>query len=133
MQPRLSTNTAALQLFQPLKDALSSALSHCVRAGVLLGLGRLIGSATAASTTEEYSQQCIHPFLCVRVYVCCWDQAGDKKGSTWEHILKADDFKRRSFSDIDRNNDGFVDAKVSLQQKCIMDGPPTSLPDRLPV
>jgi len=38
-------------------------------------------------------------------------KASDKKGSTWEHILKADDFKRRSFSDIDRNNDGFVDAK----------------------
>jgi hypothetical protein len=36
---------------------------------------------------------------------------GDKAGSTWEHILKAEDFKRRSFSDIDRNQDGFVDAK----------------------
>lgn len=39
-------------------------------------------------------------------------QDGDKAGSTWEHILKAEDFKRRSFSDIDRNKDGFVDAKV---------------------
>jgi len=38
-------------------------------------------------------------------------KAEDKKGSTWEHILKAEDFKRRSFSDIDRNNDGYVDAK----------------------
>jgi hypothetical protein len=38
---------------------------------------------------------------------------GDKAGagSTWEQILKAQDFKRRSFSDIDRDKDGFVDAK----------------------
>jgi hypothetical protein len=38
---------------------------------------------------------------------------GDKAGSgtTWEQILKAQDFKRRSFSDIDRNQDGYVDAK----------------------
>jgi hypothetical protein len=41
-------------------------------------------------------------------------QDGDKAGggSTWEQILKAQDFKRRSFSDIDRDRDGFVDAKV---------------------
>jgi hypothetical protein len=41
-------------------------------------------------------------------------QDGDKagSGSTWEQILKAQDFKRRSFSDIDRDRDGFVDAKV---------------------
>jgi hypothetical protein len=32
-------------------------------------------------------------------------------GSTWEQIIKSEDFKRRSFSDIDRNQDGFVDAK----------------------
>jgi len=70
----------------------------------------------AVSTNEECTQQCIHPST-VCVCACCWDQAGDKKGSTWEHILKADDFKRRSFSDIDRNNDGFVDAKVRLQQR----------------
>jgi hypothetical protein len=37
------------------------------------------------------------------------DKAGS--GSTWEQILKAQDFKRRSFSDIDRDRDGFVDAK----------------------
>lgn len=32
-------------------------------------------------------------------------------------ILKAQDFKRRSFSDIDNDKDGYVDAKV----RCIMD------------
>lgn len=35
----------------------------------------------------------------------------DKSGSTWEQILRAQDFKRRSFSDIDRDKDGYVDAK----------------------
>jgi hypothetical protein len=35
----------------------------------------------------------------------------DKAGSTWEHILMAQDFWRRSFSDIDMDKDGFVDAK----------------------
>lgn len=31
--------------------------------------------------------------------------------STWEQILRAQDYKRRSFSDIDRNKDGYVDAQ----------------------
>jgi hypothetical protein len=48
------------------------------------------------------------------VYTPTQTQPTDKasSGSTWEQILKAEDFKRRSFSDIDRNQDGFVDAKV---------------------
>jgi hypothetical protein len=33
--------------------------------------------------------------------------------STWEMILKAEDFRRRSFGDLDKNKDGFVDAAVS--------------------
>jgi hypothetical protein len=47
-------------------------------------------------------------------------QEGDKagSGSTWEQILKAQDFKRRSFSDIDRNQDGYVDAKVRCAELC---------------
>lgn len=31
--------------------------------------------------------------------------------TTWDMILKAQDFKRRSFSDLDRDKDGYVDAK----------------------
>lgn len=42
-------------------------------------------------------------------------QPDDKSGSTWEQILRAQDFKRRSFSDIDRDKDGYVDAKVGEQ------------------
>lgn len=51
--------------------------------------------------------------------VCCL-QEGDKagSGSTWEQILKAQDFKRRSFSDIDRNQDGYVDANVCCAVLC---------------
>jgi hypothetical protein len=35
--------------------------------------------------------------------------------STWEMILKAEDFRRRSFGDLDKNKDGFVDAAVSAR------------------
>lgn len=42
-----------------------------------------------------------------------YDKVHDSKSSlsTWDQILKAQDFKRRSFSDLDRDKDGFVDAK----------------------
>lgn len=44
-------------------------------------------------------------------------QNHDPKGAptTWDMILKAQDFKRRSFSDLDRDKDGYVDAKVRQQ------------------
>jgi hypothetical protein len=55
-------------------------------------------------------------FVCLHIFLLPVSplQEGDKAGSgtTWEQILKAQDFKRRSFSDIDRNQDGYVDAKV---------------------
>lgn len=35
---------------------------------------------------------------------------GGDTTSTWEQILRAQDYQRRSFSDIDRNKDGYVDA-----------------------
>jgi hypothetical protein len=39
--------------------------------------------------------------------------------STWEMILKAEDFRRRSFGDLDKNKDGFVDAAVRVVN-CVM-------------
>jgi hypothetical protein len=41
-----------------------------------------------------------------------YDTVKDPKSSpsTWEMILKAEDFRRRSFGDLDKNKDGFVDA-----------------------
>ena len=32
--------------------------------------------------------------------------------STWDQVLRAQDYKRRSFSSMDSNGDGYVDAKV---------------------
>eukprot|EP00878_Enallax_costatus_P002784 GHUV01002975.1.p2 GENE.GHUV01002975.1~~GHUV01002975.1.p2 ORF type:complete len:109 (+),score=11.31 GHUV01002975.1:126-452(+) len=44
-----------------------------------------------------------------------YDKVADPKSSptTWDMILKAQDFRRRSFSDLDSDKDGYVDAKVS--------------------
>ncbi|KAF6264776.1 hypothetical protein COO60DRAFT_1482567 [Scenedesmus sp. NREL 46B-D3] len=43
-----------------------------------------------------------------------YDTVKDPKASpsTWEMILKAEDFRRRSFGDLDKDKDGFVDAAV---------------------
>lgn len=42
-----------------------------------------------------------------------YDNVKDPKASatTWDMILRSEDFKRKSFSDIDRDKDGYVDAK----------------------
>uniref|UniRef100_A0A383WDD3 EF-hand domain-containing protein n=1 Tax=Tetradesmus obliquus TaxID=3088 RepID=A0A383WDD3_TETOB len=41
-----------------------------------------------------------------------YDTVKDPKSSpsTWEMILKAEDFRRRSFGDLDKDKDGYVDA-----------------------
>lgn len=44
---------------------------------------------------------------------CCTAPQDPKSSpSTWEMILKAEDFRRRSFGDLDKNKDGYVDAAV---------------------
>jgi hypothetical protein len=55
-----------------------------------------------------------------------YDKVHDAKGTaptTWDMILKAQDFRRKSFSDLDRDKDGFVDAKeLSLAMPPSMQG-----------
>lgn len=39
-----------------------------------------------------------------------YDQPGDSKATTWDHVLKADNVKRLTFASLDKNSDGFIDA-----------------------
>eukprot|EP00879_Flechtneria_rotunda_P000403 GHRR01000497.1.p1 GENE.GHRR01000497.1~~GHRR01000497.1.p1 ORF type:complete len:145 (+),score=28.68 GHRR01000497.1:203-637(+) len=50
---------------------------------------------------------------------------GKSSGTTWDMILKAQDYSRKSFSDLDRDKNGFVDAK---ELKAAM---PPSLKDKV--
>mmetsp|Transcript_29818 Transcript_29818/g.84029 ORF Transcript_29818/g.84029 Transcript_29818/m.84029 type:complete len:167 (+) Transcript_29818:859-1359(+) len=39
-----------------------------------------------------------------------FDNPGESKATTWDHVLKAENVKRLAFSQIDKNGDGFIDA-----------------------
>lgn len=87
-------------------------------------LSTLFGSSSAGAASGPHAQPAVkrnvwrsvfdpgsNPNI-DRVGSNYYDTVSDPKApSTWEMILKAEDFKRRSFSDIDRDKDGYVDAQ----------------------
>mmetsp|Transcript_44500 Transcript_44500/g.113704 ORF Transcript_44500/g.113704 Transcript_44500/m.113704 type:complete len:94 (+) Transcript_44500:559-840(+) len=37
-----------------------------------------------------------------------FDQPGDSKATTWDHVLKSEQVKQLTFNQLDKNGDGFI-------------------------